>query len=196
MTSPQHISLSLQSILDGLSNALPDYDPQDVGETAELVRKLGDLRTTLEKEGTPPHLADVSAVAIQLVDEIARNGLVGPKETMDVVERIVALVRAALGLSPSQARARTAGGEAPRGKALKLLDGQRLGELLVTLSMLTPRDVEAALELQKTTGMLLGEALVERGVLTKESVQAVLRLQEARRRRNLGEPWRGPLRAS
>ncbi len=194
MDSPRHISLPLQSLLDGLSGSVSGYDPQGEVDTAELANHLGSLRTTLEKENAP-HLAEVSGLAIRLLDQLARNGLVGPKETMDVVSEIVGVVRGGLGMSRAEttqsAPEVSRGGTAP----LKLIDGQRLGELLVTLSMLSSGDVERALELQKMTGMLLGEALVEQGVLTKESVQAALRLQSSRRRQGGGlDPWNGPLR--
>jgi hypothetical protein len=195
MSSSQHVSLSLRSLLDGLSGTLPQCDPQNETDTAQLIEHLGDLRSTLEKEADG-HLAEISGLAIQLVDHLSRNGLVGPKETMDVVDEIVSIVRGRLGL----VRAEEADGDASsaephRSASLKLIDGQRLGELLVTLSMLTSEDVERALELQKMTGMLLGEALVEQGVLTKESVQAALRLQSSRRRRDQGlNPWNGTLR--
>ena len=180
MTSSHHVSLPLRSILDGLGGRLPGCDAQDETETAALIGQLGDLRTTLAKENAE-HLADVSSLAILLVDHLSRNRLVGPKETMDVVDEILDLVRGGLGMTHDVERDADA---APEGAApaLRLIDGQRLGELLITVSMLSSEDVERALELQKMTGMRLGEALVEQGVLTKESVQAALRLQRNRRR--------------
>jgi hypothetical protein len=196
MTSPQHVSLPLRSLLDGLSGSLPECDPQNETDTTELLSRLGELRTTLSKESAP-HLAEVSSLAILLMDHLSQSGLVGPKETMDVIDAIVALVRGALGLPRDEAPAKAAPTLGPRSTvpSLKLIEGQRLGELLVTLSMLTSDDVERALELQKMTGMLLGEALVEQGVLTKESVQAALRLQTTRRNRDQGlDPWSGTLR--
>ena len=192
MTSPQHVSLPLKSLLNDLSSTIPKCDPQDVAQTTELVQRLGSLRTTLEKEKSGP-LAEVCGVALQMVDLLSRNGLVGPKESMDVVEEIVGVVRGGLGLPRQEERSK-----APSkrdGPQLKLMDSQRLGELLVTLSMLKSEDVEKALKLQKMSGgMLLGEALVEHGVVTKESIQAALRLQSTRRRKEKKPPsWRDTL---
>jgi hypothetical protein len=197
MTSSHHVSLPLQSILDELQFTIPECDPQDVDQTTTLMRRLGELRTTLEKEKSGP-LSDVCGVALLMVDMLSRNGLVGPKESMDVVEDIVGVVRTGLGL-PKQAKQkeRTGQSELERTHApLKLVDSQRLGELLVTLSMLKSEDVEAALKLQKMSGMLLGEALVEQGKVTKESIQAALRFQSTRRRQEgkTRTDWRDTLR--
>ena len=175
MSGPEHLSITLTSLLTSLGRAVPACDPQDVHATGQLKKKFGELQATLEREGQP-YMAEICGAAARLVEELSVNGLVGPKETMDAVARIVASMRGSLGLASEEDKARG-------GAGLRLIDGQRLGELLVTLSMLSPAHVERALELQKTSGMLLGEALVEQGVLTKESLQAALRLQEARRRR-------------
>jgi hypothetical protein len=175
MSGPEHLSITLKSLLSSLGRTVPACDPQDVHATAELKKKFGELQATLEREAQP-HMAEICGAAARLVEELSVNGLVGPKETMDVVARIVASMRGSLGVASDDDGAHG-------GAGLRLIDGQRLGELLVTLSMLSPDHVERALQLQKTSGMLLGEALVEQGVLTKESVQAALRLQEARRRR-------------
>ena len=177
MTGPEHLSLTLTSLLENLSRSVPTCDPQDVHATLALKSKFGELQNTLERESAP-YLADVCGIAVRLVEELAVNGLVGPKETMDTVGEILATMRTSLGMVSDEELG--LGG----GQSLRLIDGQRLGELLVTLSMLSPDHVERALKLQKMSGMMLGEALVEQGILTKESVQAALRLQEARRRRD------------
>ncbi len=191
MSGPEHLSLSLTTLLNDLSRSIPACDPQDVSATRTLKQKLGELQNTLEKENAP-FAAEFSCVAARLVDELAISGLVGPKETMAIVGDIVTSVRGALGMSPDEVA--LTGGSAGTSEALRLIDGQRLGELLITLSMLSPEHVERALRLQKLNGLLLGEALVEQGVLTKDSIQAALRLQDARRRREGGgddfDAWR------
>jgi len=194
MTSSHHVSLPLQSILDELKFTIPECDPQDVDQTNTLMRRLGELRNTLEKEKSGP-LSDVCGVALLMVDMLSRNGLVGPKESMDVVEGIVGVVRSGLGLPNEKPEAKEREAES-NPTPLKLVDSQRLGELLVTLSMLKSEDVEAALKLQKMSGMLLGEALVEHGKVTKESIQAALRLQSTRRRQEgkTQPDWRDTLR--
>jgi hypothetical protein len=184
----EHLSLTLKSLLKDLSEGLSSKDPQDVHAMHDLKRKLGELRNTLERESSPL-LGEVAGIAVRLVEELGRSGLVGPKESIDVVGEVLGILRGSLGVAVEEPE-RTA---QPSGEALRLIDGQRLGHLLVTLSMLTPEHVERALRSQKMNGLLLGEALVEQGVLSKESIQAALRLQRARRDRDGGDgfgAWR------
>jgi hypothetical protein len=178
----EHLSLTLKSLLKDLSENLDSKDPQDVHAMHDLKRKLGELRNTLERESAPL-LGEVTGIAVRLVEELGRSGLVGPKESIDIVDEVLGIVRGSLGVSAEKLE------RAPQdpGAALRLIDGQRLGHLLVTLSMLSPEDVERALRSQKMNGLLLGEALVEQGVLSKESIQAALRLQRARRDREGGD---------
>ena len=195
MTPPHHVSLPLQSILDELKCTIPECDPQDVDQTTSLMQRLGELRVTLEKEKSGP-LSEVCGVALLMVDMLSRNGLVGPKESMDVVEDIIGVVRTGLGLPNDKKEQAKVSEPKSASTPLRLVDSQRLGELLVTLSMLKSEDVEAALKLQKMSGLLLGEALVEHGVVTKESIQAALRLQSTRRRHEgaTKNDWRDTLR--
>ena len=186
----EHLSLTLKSLLKGLSEGLSSKDPQDVRAMHDLKRKLGELRNTLERESAPL-LGEVAGIAVRLVEELGASGLVGPKESMDIVGEVVGILCASLGLAVEE---RESPPQAP-GETLRLIEGQRLGELLVTLSMLTPEDVERALRSQKMNGLLLGEALVEQGVVSKEAVQAALRLQRATRNRDRDrgdgfETWR------
>ena len=175
----EHLSLTLKSLLKDLSEGLPSKDPQDVHAMHALKRKFGELRNTLERESSPL-LGEVAGIGVRLVEELGRSGLVGPKEAMDIAGEVLAILCGSLGLAVEEVES---GPQAP-GEALRLIDGQRLGQLLVTLSMLTPDHVERALRSQKMNGLLLGEALVEQGVLSKESIQAALRLQRARRDRD------------
>lgn len=181
----EHLSLTLTSLLKDLSEGLASKDPQDVRAMHDLKRKFGDLRNTLERESSAL-LGEVAGIAVRLVEELGTSGLIGPKESMDVVADVLGILRGALGVATEEPE--SAARTAPTAE-LRLIDGQRLGQLLVTLSMLTPDDVERALRLQKMNGLLLGEALVEQGVLTKESVQAALRLQRARRDRDGGDAF-------
>ena len=178
----EHLSLTLKSLLKDLSEGLASKDPQDVRAMHDLKRKLGELRNTLERESAPL-LGEFAGIAVRLVEELGTSGLVGPKESMDIVAEVLGILRGSLGVHAEEPESAP---QAP-GAALRLIDGQRLGQLLVTLSMLTPDQIERALRLQKMNGLLLGEALVEQGVLTKESIQAALRLQRARRDREGGD---------
>jgi hypothetical protein len=63
---------------------------------------------------------------------------------------------------------------------LQLVNHRKLGEILVSMAMITPEDLERALKAQKSTGKRLGEVLVSMGLLTKEMVESAVRLQKQR----------------
>jgi hypothetical protein len=187
MGAPQHISVPLEILLAGLAETVDGCDPRDAASVARVVRRLGNLRTTLEN-GEARHLGEICGLAVKLLGHVSGTGSVGAEETMDVVEQIVAVVRSGLDLprrEPPAATLVAALEVPPRRKLepLRLADAHRLGDLLVTLSMLTAADVERALHQQKRTGQRLGQVLVDQGVLTPSSIDAALRLQSQRRRR-------------
>ncbi|MBK8180526.1 MAG: hypothetical protein IPK67_16855 [Planctomycetes bacterium] len=64
---------------------------------------------------------------------------------------------------------------------LALRDGQRLGELLVRMTMLTPEQVEGAVKVQQKTGQRLGEALLQMRLLTPDMLESALRVQRTKR---------------
>ncbi|HUR27302.1 MAG TPA: hypothetical protein VM509_03895 [Planctomycetota bacterium] len=64
---------------------------------------------------------------------------------------------------------------------LALRDGQRLGELLVNMTMLTREQVEEAVEVQRRTGQRLGEALLQMRLLTPDMLESALRVQKTKR---------------
>jgi hypothetical protein len=64
---------------------------------------------------------------------------------------------------------------------LALIDGQRLGELLVKMTMLTPEQVGEAVKVQRATGQRLGEALLEMRLLTPDMLESALRVQRTKR---------------
>lgn len=68
-----------------------------------------------------------------------------------------------------------------RQPSLKLVSSRKLGEMLTQMSLLTPTQVERALNHQRVTGCRFGEALIEMRILTREAVESALRMQDARR---------------
>lgn len=67
---------------------------------------------------------------------------------------------------------------------LALVDGQRLGEILVRMSYLKAADVQRALDFQRERSCQLGEALIELDLMTKDELDTALRVQRQRRNRN------------
>jgi hypothetical protein len=70
----------------------------------------------------------------------------------------------------------------PRGTGLKLMGEVLLGEILVERGAITRRQLERALEVQRSTGLRIGEALVKSGATTQENIEHALRLQSQDRR--------------
>ena len=69
--------------------------------------------------------------------------------------------------------------------ALKVLplDHNRIGELLVDLSLVSPAELVEALRRQSRSGRRLGEVLEEMGVVTHDVLDATLCIQQHRERR-------------
>jgi len=70
----------------------------------------------------------------------------------------------------------------PKGMGLKLMGEVLLGEILVERGTITRRQLERALEVQKTSGVRIGEALVKMGATTQEHIEHALRTQSQDRR--------------
>lgn len=69
-----------------------------------------------------------------------------------------------------------------RGTGLKLVGEAMLGEILIERNVITRRQLERALEVQRQTGSRIGEALVKLGATTLDQIEAALRVQGRDRR--------------
>jgi len=69
-----------------------------------------------------------------------------------------------------------------RGTGLKLVGEAMLGEILIQRNVVTRKQLERALEVQKQTGARVGEALVKLGVTTMDQIEQALRIQGRDRR--------------
>lgn len=80
-----------------------------------------------------------------------------------------------------------------RGTGLKLAGEALLGEILIERNVVTRRQLERALEVQKQTGTRIGEALVKIGATTLEQIEQALRVQGRDRRfgKSPSEPTKG-----
>ena len=74
-----------------------------------------------------------------------------------------------------------------RGTGLKIVGEAMLGEILIERNVITRRQLERALEIQKQTGSRIGEALVKMGATTLEQIEYALRVQGKDRRFTQGE---------
>ncbi len=69
-----------------------------------------------------------------------------------------------------------------RGMGLKLAGEALLGEILIERNVVTRRQLERALEVQKQSGTRIGEALVKTGATTLDQIEQALRFQGRERR--------------
>jgi hypothetical protein len=71
---------------------------------------------------------------------------------------------------------------AMRGTGLKLVGEAMLGEILIERNVITRRQLERALDLQKQSGIRIGEALVKIGATTIDQIEQALLFQGRERR--------------
>jgi len=179
-----------------LARFVPGCDPLDSSDLSQIARKLEDLRITLRGEGADLEDA-LCGLAERILEVLGRHGHIGGRQALDLILEIVEQVRTAVGGDPGEEDVellealeedeRDLLGRASLG--LRLMDQRRLGEILVSLSMLTPDQVERALRHQKGSGRRFGETLVELGFLSEAAVESALRIQGRRLLGGPTEPW-------
>ena len=190
MDAPE-LTPDLAQRLDRLDAYLPSCNPLDANEMALLLRQLMELRSLVESRGAEGAVA-LCDLAQRAVQQVAHHGVVGPREALELVHGLVTEVREGFGEAredPGLQAELDALAPVTREIGLQLIDGRKLGEILVSLSMLTPVDVERALKTQKMTGKRFGEALMDLGLLSREAIHSALNLQRKRRGSGWSDPW-------
>jgi hypothetical protein len=183
---------------EALARFVPGCDPLNSTDLAHIARQLEDLRISLRSEGADLEEA-LCGLADRVLELVGRHGHIGGRQALDLILEIVEQVRTAVGGEPDEdvsAVPEALDEEDPlavlRGGStlgLRLIDQRRLGEILVSLSMLTQEQVERALRHQKVSGRRFGETLVELGFLSEAAVDTALRLQMRRAAGGPPEPW-------
>ena len=185
---------------EALARFVPGCDPLNSTDLAHIARQLEDLRISLRSEGADLEEA-LCGLADRVLELVGRHGHIGGRQALDLILEIIEQVRTAVGGEPddADATAELDGEEEEddplavlRGGStlgLRLIDQRRLGEILVSLSMLTQEQVERALRHQKVSGRRFGESLVELGFLSEAAVDTALRLQARRAAGGPPEPW-------
>lgn len=181
---------------EALARFVPGCDPLNSTDLAQIARQMEDLRIALRGEGADLEDA-LCGLADRILELLGRHGHIGGRQALDLILEIVEQVRTAVageGEDPGEEDG-TGGEEAPQVElgctslGLRLMDQRRLGEILVSLSMLTPEQVERALRHQKLSGRRFGETLVELGFLSEASVESALRIQNRRLAGGVLDPW-------
>ncbi|MBI5434058.1 MAG: hypothetical protein HZA52_14595 [Planctomycetes bacterium] len=166
--------------------------PADNAASLELIRKLTELEVCVDHSNSVS-LRPLCSLAGKMAERL-HNAEVAPREELlEWVKSLLEFAGQSMGVRADETAASalrathvlSATGVRSR---LALVDGQRLGEILVRMSYLRGADVERALELQRKKNCLLGDALIELELMTKEELDTALRVQKQRRNRQ-ADPW-------
>lgn len=187
---------------------IPGCNPMDSADLSQILREVGALRGNLRADQA--EVEDyLCSVAERLVELVERNGHIGGRQALSLVVDILAQV---VGSMSSELQAAAEESFAPRstplgsrdavagglpaaraaqdsGVGLRLMDQRKLGEILVSLSMLSQEQVERALKHQRSNGKRFGESLVELGYINKAALEATLRMQRKQKDGRTAMPW-------
>ncbi len=159
----------------------------------ELHTHLRSLKGQLSEEGADC-FAPLCEVGLSLLDAVITRGQVKAGETLAAIRQILGYLQETLKPAEEEGQLeerfshllkaiRNGEGQGQRvSSGLKLINRRRLGEILVSLSMLTSNELERALRMQQVTGRRIGETLLEMGVVSEDQIESALRLQESRLR--------------
>ncbi|HVS17463.1 MAG TPA: hypothetical protein VMT18_02600 [Planctomycetota bacterium] len=176
-----------------LAEFIPGCNPLDTNDLRQILRGVGALRGTLRADQA--ELEDyLCGLAERMVELIERHGHIAGRQALSLVVEILTQVATSMGAELQAAAQQDTARPEPVGEVgdsaplpgpglldtrvgLRMMDQRKLGEILVSLSMLTPTQVESALRHQKASGKRFGESLVELGYIKKSALDASLRMQ-------------------
>jgi hypothetical protein len=192
MPPPTPADAKVNAALAACLTTVDRISGQDVSAALDLVKQVKELEVHVSNSSYSS-LRPLCTLAGKMTDSLIQLDAARREETTSWVRSLLEHLGQSTGTDVKRdAPARlhstnmlTASGIRSR---LALVDGQRLGEILVRMSYLRASDVERALELQRTRNCMLGEALVELELLSKEELEAALRVQRQRRNRAV-DPW-------
>lgn len=191
---------AVTSVVEGAKT----LDPDETQNALDLLKHLKELEVYLERTERGD-LRAVCASAMRMCEHVIRRTPAKPEEIVSWVQSLAHVFEGAAHAGsatapaigkpqvrePEKAIALPPESSTAINKKLTLVDGQRLGEILVRMSYLHHKDVQKALDMQRSKGMRLGDAMVELKLLSREELDAALRVQKQRRNRN-SDPWMNP----
>lgn len=195
-----------------IAEFIPGCNPMDTSDLCTILREVGALRGNLRADHA--EVEDyLCSLAERLVELIERHGHIGGRQALSMVVEIVTQVAGSMSselqaaASDAAAAAEQSGprpdagaeagaeaGSAPMLQStrvgLRLMDQRKLGEILISLSMLNQEQVERTLKHQKSNGKRFGESLVELGYINKAALEASLRMQRKQKDGRPNPPWK------
>ncbi len=207
----RHTSLSLRTQLSAVAESLEACDAADPYALQRLGQQIVRLRTLMERDQSA-EVVPACTLALRVTELLQQSQPIGAKPALEILTGLLGVICGVLGVDGvvdipgEKAGAATGTASAVAEKApakeppvarvlarttkapsLKLVSSRKLGEMLVQMSLLTPAQVEQALNHQRMSGCRFGEALVQMRILSKEAVESALRMQDARKGPN--GPW-------
>jgi len=179
--SPQR-KTEIRRSIELLTQATQNDRLTDSASMIEAQRQFQTLRDELSLSDQPA-LVLLASLGERLAGHMSRDGELSFDGMAKLVTEIAEHIAKDLAFrddgrdKASKTNLRLAKGD-PR---LSLRDGQRLGELLVRMTMLSAQQVEEAVRVQHSTGQRLGEALLQLRLLTPDMLESVLRVQKTKR---------------
>lgn len=192
-----------------IAEFIPGCNPLDTNDLCQILREVGALRGNLRADHA--EVEDyLCSLAERLVELIERHGHIGGRQALSMVVEIVAQIAASMSSelqaaasdaasaaqTPATASQPAATGEVSPPRTLqdtrvglRLMDQRKLGEILVSLSMLSQEQVERTLKFQKSNGKRFGESLVELGYINRAALEAALRMQRKQKDARPSPPW-------
>jgi len=181
----------LEAALDAFTQALEAWDPDAGGDVGGMLAGLRELQLKFD-----PRRDRVSAAmctsGMRLLEELRARGSVGPAAAVAAVGELARGLRETLSsASPAAAPAVRPGARGPTltlsapstgglSLSMRMVENQKLGELMTRLGMLTQVQVEAILVAQNAQSeprSRFGELAVELGFVSQATVESALRLQ-------------------
>ena len=181
----------LEAALDSFTRALAAWDPDSGGAVDGMLAGLRELQLKFD-----PRKDRVSAAlctgAMRLLEELEARGSIGPEAAVAAVGELAHGLRETLSsAAPAAAPALRPGARGPTltlsapstgglSLSMRTVENQKLGELMKSLGMLTPDQVDAILAAQHAQAeprSRFGELAVELGFVSQATVDSALRLQ-------------------
>ena len=157
----------------------------DVQAVAELRDHLKRLQRRLDGVTDPP-LTHLIGACLTLTEALGRSAaaarapLAAIRDILVYVEAVVGASSSDEGVSDHFSRMLHATRTGLAGGGLKMVNHQRLGEILRSLCLISDEDLQLALRVQQVTGKKIGDTLLEMGIASPEQIQNALHMQSLR----------------
>lgn len=180
----------LPSLPGSVREAIDGVRPFDDQVLTDLRAHLKQTAQELSEDPSHAHFARVSRAALAILDPLLLSGTAGRQESIDAVLELTEF------LGEGVRAHRTSTLEESFGELLRAVrergtgsepgslhvNRRRLGEILMSLSLIHTADLRQALLMQRMSGKRVGEVLVEMGLVRHDEVESALQIQNRERR--------------